>query len=232
MHGEHDDDGQDDGEHVGAVGWARFQPRVLSVGQPWLRQGVPPWHLWGSSQITQTQQTGGSGVASAPDTQQLAKIAYGRPESWHWVFMATLLEAPTPALPGSGIQVDLFFDLILGVGRSSIKIPAFEHFQWSCNNPNPAPVGEAFRLFTTSVRGNRLEDQQGIAHTTDPTVVEQITAQEIQLQTRFILTTTGSGFSAKAEVSAYFAPKTHVRPDWYQQAPDELKFPGGEVPAR
>jgi hypothetical protein len=31
------------------------------------------------------------------------------------------------------------------------------------------------------------------------------------------------------EVAAFLAPKTHVRPDWYRDGPNEIVFAGSEV---
>lgn len=191
-----------------------------------VNSGIPPWHLWGNSQIIETRQTGGTGVGSAPGTGQMAKVAYGRPETWNWIFAATLLEAPTPGLPGTSMQVDLYWDLIIGIGRSAIVLESFEHFRWDCNNPNPAPINS--QLYSTSVKGNRLESQQGVTHTTDPTDIDQFVAQDIQLKCRLILTTSGNGFTAKVEASAQFAPKTHMRPDWFLPS-HNAAFRGAEV---
>lgn len=197
-------------------------PEVLPprAGQ---RSGIAPWHMWGNTQTIQTAQTGGSGVASAPGIGQMLRINYRRPDTWHWILSGVLLEAPAAALPGSGAQIDLFWDLTIGIGRAAMVLEGIEHFRWDYNNPNPTPLGQAFRLTTSSFVGNRTESQQGIVHTTGLTSIDELVFQDAQLTSRLILTTTGNGFSAKVEASAQFAPKTHIRPEWHDK-----RYPGGE----
>lgn len=187
------------------------------------RSGVPPWHMWGNTQTLRATQTAGSGLASPPSPGQMVRIGYKRPESWHWVLSATILEAPEAALAGSDVQIDVLWNLTIGIGRAAMVLPRWEAFRWFWNNPNPAPIGPAFRLITTSSVGNRLQDFSGVTHTTGLSTVDQLVAQDVQLDAQVILTTSGNGFSCVVECSALWSPKTHIRPEWY-----EHRFPGGE----
>lgn len=186
------------------------------------RSGIPPWHMWGNTQTLEVRQSGGSGVG-AEVAGQLARISYARPESWHWIFMSELLSAPDASIPASAATVDVYYDLTIGIGRSMIQIPAFEHHQWQwANGTHPAaPIGE--RLYTTTVPGNRLSNYSLNPAVSDPTIISEFVAQDVQLNCRLVLTTTGNGFTARASVSAQFSPKTHIRPEWH-----EKRFPGAE----
>jgi hypothetical protein len=66
--------------------------------------------------------------------------------------------------------------------------------------------------------------------------VTEIVAQDIQLNVRAQIGISGAlvgyPYNAVCEVTALFAPKTHVRPDWYREGPQEVQFPGGEVGGR
>ena len=68
--------------------------------------------------------------------------------------------------------------------------------------------------------------------------INQIVAEDLQLQVQVVGLTipanvAAAGQNAVVEVSALFAPKTHVRPDWLQlDVPIETQFPGSEVGGR
>lgn len=225
----------------------------------------PPWHLWGNAETFRVPVQSSAGALRPATTGQLIKVAYGRPETWHWLFAAKLIEGP--ASPVNQTQLEVSFDLTVGVGRSAVLLTgnvasglnqnrAFEtyFFQWG-------PVAAAFprgaQLYSTQVLApNRqfrsdapFPDQTGNPTAASDAVapafataffaplIEQIVAESIQLQCRMIaLAAPGSasiGSLVTVEVQAMFAPKTHVRPDWFQiGAPKGKQFPGGEVPGR
>lgn len=247
------DDDQEDGEHVDGS-WSQYQ--AAGAGQPWLRQGTPPWHLWGNSQLVRATVQSSAAVQRVATPGQLVKINYGRPETWQWLFAAKLVAGP-PATVAEFLQVEVAFDLTVGIGRSAIQMPplgsnvfldkAFEQyfFTWGGGASVLFPVN--VQLWTTEVLApNRqfrtnapFPDQTGnaAAGSESASTISQIVAQDLQLNCRVIaLAPPGAphiGQQVTVEVAAQFAPMTHVRPDWQQHgAPPEVQFPGGEVPAR
>jgi len=243
-----DDDGQIDGDFAGSV---NFTP---NTAQPWLRSGMPPWHLWGNSQtlITPVQS---SAIAQRPYTQgQLVKVAYKRPQTWHWLFSAKLIDGPNSS--ANSVQLEVSFDLVIGVGRSVIRMDAensaangnlnqaFESyfFQWGPLAPFPraaqtwtSEVVAPPRILRTdppfeNLTGNAVPPAQSAS------TIDRIVAQDIQLNCRVLALAqpgnTAIGQNVSVEVSAAFAPVTHVRPDWYRKGPPEIAFAGDEIEGR
>ena len=182
---------------------------------------VPPWHLWGGSESLDLVS---GGVVTTPVTgHQLVKIAYGRPETWSWLFLAKMVEGP--ATPG---KIEVFFNLTTGVGRATgqiygqpINLPtqAFEKyvFQWG---GGAAPLNSI--KWSTEAFGPQRDD------TVSPSPENRITeipAQDIQLEIVANLQTVAAGDRAKIIVSAFFAPKNHIRPEWFERVGH---FPGNE----
>lgn len=199
---------------------------------PWLHETNPPWHMWGNS--VQVEVVSESFGVARVATTQLTKVSYKRPETWHWLFAARLVSGPTPLSPQeAGVRVH--FDVILGVGRSVVQILDFETFQWQWSDPgggvSPLPPLSTVLYSTAAVGPNRAFNN---ASTPTPVAntIDQIVAQDIQVQCRL------EGISnypntIVVEVSAFWSPKTHIRPDWLRlDAPDELQFPGAEVEGR
>ena len=185
--------------------------------------GAPPWHLWGGST---TITANFNSVNDRANTQQIVKVSYKRPETWHWLFVARLISGPPGPFPGPGnSQVSIVFNLTCGVGRSVVQLFSFEAFdmRWAA----AVPVGET--LFSVQVLArNRID-------TSDPTliqpnVINQIVASDIQLDAT--VTNVFGPEPAVVEVSAFFSPKTHVRPDWFVDGPPDARFAGGEVAGR
>lgn len=242
------DDGQFDGDRPRSAGFqGQFKP---GAGPNALGAAMPPWHMWGNTlQIDTAVQSPTNPITFA--TGQLVRIAYKRPETWHWVFAVKLIDGPD-ADAVDGISLRVFFDLTIGIGRSMVQIPASGVF----NNQNNDRSFDAFELAwggptvgiqTTFPRNAQLygtatqsykQVLAGLAPTaTTPTaLVDQIVAQDIQLNCRVLaITTPGSPFIGgvvRAEVSAHFAPKTHVRPDWFREGPEPAQYQGGEVEGR
>lgn len=225
-----DDDGQVDGDgplRASPFATAR-SPFALARGdQPWLRQGTPPWHMWGNSQLIST--TLSSGIFSEGISGQLAKIAYGRPETWHFILSARFVSG-TAAPLGTLLDLNIVFELTVGIGRSIFQTFQFDSFRFRWENAN-APTNVV--LWTTQVNAPAMFQNVAVPLPADVRPVTQIVAQDIQLNFRAALLLAGAAvgypYTASAEVSAFFAPKTHVRPDWQRKGPEEMQFPGAEV---
>jgi len=189
--------------------FAAYAP--ANAGQPWLRAPLPPWHLWGG---TETIIAPFASVATRSAGKQLAKVSYRRPESWHWFFAAKLIDGPT-AVANS---VSIGFDVILGVGRASVLIPAFVFLQFDWAG---AAVPRGATKFVTQAVGS---DPVG---GTGTSIISEIPAQDIQLSAT--VTNFFGPAAATVEVSGFWAPKNHIRPDWYLDAPGEAMFAGAET---
>lgn len=225
-----DDFAQVDGDGSGAVD---FTPG--GAGQPWLREGIPPWHMWGNS-ITLDPIALSNEDFLAPDTTgQVVKVAYKRPETWHWLFAARILRAPgRPLIPVASEVVTVKFDLIVGVGRSNFVMRDFETFQWAWVGEQVVPFRHV--MWSTSGLTPALGYTPLPTPEPDPAtrrVISQITAQDIQVSCRISINSEdGIGEPGAVEVAAFFAPKSHIRPDWFVNGPAELMFPGAEIQGR
>lgn len=197
---------------------------VPNAAQPWLRGGVPPWHMWGNTQVIDTLTIGALGnLNPVPKSGQLCKVSYGRPDTWHWVFSAKILSAPDAIAPSLAAVV-VVFDLIVGIGRSNIQLPDFETF--TINYPGVAPKTPFYS--TQALGPNRVLTPTPPA-VAIPNVISEIAAQDIQVLTRVLAFHTAADLPVQIEVSAHFAPKNHIRPDWYRLGPEEVAFPGSET---
>jgi hypothetical protein len=210
--------GQHDGD---ASGGNPFGASLRAA--PWLASD-PPWHMWGTTQ--QLILRGGIGTGLITFTQQLTRVAYKRPETWHWLFVARLISAPD-AGGGEVASINIFFNVQVGLGRSMFTLAGFEHFQWGWAAA-PAPLADALRWSTVGRRPPR----------TTPDVeafdVQELVAQDIQVSADCVFASTIAGNpDATVEVGAFWAPKTHVRPDWLQlDVQPEAQFPGQETAGR
>lgn len=217
--------GQIDGDGGGP------SPFAVSYGeQPWLRSGVPPWHMWGNT--IAVSQTLSAGSNTDQQSGQLIKIAYFRPETWHFILSMRLLRA-TAAPLGTLVQVSAVFDLTAGIGRSIFQTNSFETLLFRWENTT-APLGV---LWATRANAPALvQSNVTVPLPADVRPVEQIVGQDIQMNFRASLSLAGAiaghPYSYDAEVSAFFAPKSHIRPDWFRQGPPELRFAGAEVGGR
>jgi len=154
----------------------------------------PPWLMWGSTQLIAFNTN-----EADPSPAQLAAIDYGRPDSWTFFLQATILERVNVTNPSSAT---FFFDLVIGVGRSTIVLPGFESYVFT----NPVP-GQT--LYSASVNGPpRFTGDVGQNR------VESFCAQTIQLAARAVFTTAATG-RWTVSASGFLSPRTHVRPDWY-----------------
>lgn len=149
-------------------------------------------------------------------TQQLARVQYKRPDSWHWLFAAKLLDAPA-APAGEFVYVKVVFDLTIGIGRAQQTLQNFETFEWLWFDGVQPPYSEQ-RYSTQAISPPRLVDT-----TTPPFAplessrlpITQIVAQDIQLGATVSATRSLGAGTALVEASAFFSPRTHVRPEWH-----------------
>lgn len=175
------------------------------------RSGPPPWHMWGDTRVIDVPT---SIVLLSTQTTQLARVAYGRPETFDFFFGARIIDVQTVATMG-GVQI--WFDVTIGLGRSHFELPGFEYFSWDWT-VLPAPLNQP--KYSTEVLGPIRVD----ASPTIENRIGEITAQDIQVSARIIYGSFGiPNSTAKVEVTAFFAPRSHIRPEWFKG-----EFPGGE----
>jgi hypothetical protein len=189
--------------------------------------------MWGDTKVI-TLGTGGFSLTTV--ASQIAKISYRRPETWSFLFAARLLEGNTV----NPVNTDIFVDFILiaGIGRSSVELlnresvlagvaPGFCRMVFSWPGGGAGPIGRA--KWAAAVNSPELDDTV-VAPSTSRTLIDHICAEDIQCSARALIRLSGpSPSSARVEVSAYFAPRSHVRPDWFAADPDLPQFPGGEA---
>lgn len=207
--------------------------------QPWLRGNMPPWHMWGNvQQIGPITPTFSDSPNPIPSNGQLCRVSYKRPESWHWLFAARIVTAPIMVATNDA-AIDIYWDVITGLGRATQQMITFDHFRWTWIHPTrPTPPFEHV-MWATSSLTPALDYLGAPSFAADPStrrVVNQIVAQDIQLNVRVQFFMRGSQVldaPAVVEVAGFLAPKTHVRPDWLRNdVPDEAQFPGAEVEGR
>ena len=197
----------------------------MSDQQHWVSNPIAPWHMWGSQLIVVAPIVADGGAT----TTQMARVSYRRPENWRFFFGARLIDVPTQAVGDPALTIYVKFDLIIGIGRAmtivkSVNVPAdpdgigtlgFANFTFLLG----APLVSTPRLlkWASSVR-QPLEDDFLDRVEGDP--VDHFPAQDIQCSARVMprhSTVTGN---VTVELSAYFAPNVHVRPDWFVETGD------------
>jgi hypothetical protein len=188
---------------------------------------LAPWHLWGAA-VPLSTKVGGIGFANA-GTGQLARVNYGRPETWRFLFGFSFLTLP----PNDGtnkLTVIVDFDLIVGLGRTSISIASFAQFSRSDIPTNLAALGT---LWTTAAYTSPItQDYTVTSPTSAPVPVETFVAQDIQCSARVRSAggiTALAGKTMGVQAHAYFAPNVHIRPEWFtDKHGDDDRFRGNE----
>lgn len=190
---------------------------------PFNQGGVAPWHMWGTSQILTLD---GGDIQS----RQLAKINYKRPETWTMFFGAQVLSA---ASPNPSLILEVTFEVMIGVGRTAFDTSggfplatagdrAFVYMRFDLPMPYaPSVFGVKY---TNVAHGPPLND----AVAADRPTLEWFPAQDIQCQAG-ARATLSAGATARIQVTSYFAPRSHVRPDWFRDGNDAASFRGGET---
>jgi len=193
--------------------------------------GQPPWHMWGSTErYNVTIPAGDSGNDNA--SVQLARIEYKRPETWSFFLAGRVVAGDAPL---ATITIRLDFDIILGVGRSAFQTrargsQAFQTFRWDLS-PGLG-VQSLGPKWCTEARTPPTDDS-------DPnstTIVSSFPSETISVESR-LFASVGAPQAADLnyviEASSYFAPRTHIRPDWYlEDAIDVERMKGEETGGR
>jgi len=156
---------------------------------------LPPWHLWGGTLNVNLIASGAPFDIIQP---QVCRIAYGRPDTWTFLLWTKVMNSPNAPNPG---VVQVRWNLTLGIGRSAISINDFVIFLLSPLLPTPGT-----RLFTTTTAD------------TESRILTDFPAQDIQLNANCIITGGAApGSVVDLEIGAFFAPKTHNRPEWFRR---------------
>jgi hypothetical protein len=180
---------------------------------------LDPWHLWGDTKLLVVPHS----VTIVDEfSSQLAKVSYGRPETFDFMFGARIVDMSDPLDAGGEISVS--FDVTVGVGRSHLTMLSFERylFYWTA-----APPPIRIQKYSAEVFGPPRTDIAISPATTVPeNLISEITAQDIQVQARVQYTGgLNDPRTASVEVTAFFAPRSHVRPEWFSKGG---KFRGNE----
>jgi len=164
--------------------------------------------MWGQSQGVQFAVTDVATVAAGNVSlgQQGASIDYGRPDSWRFFIGASIL--------GGNITgprtMRVSFELTLGVGRGQLTIPDFVVFQF-----RQVPGGALIpaRKWTSLSSPPPVFDDLAPLILAPP--VEVLTAQSIFITSKIQIPIVNLGDVFNFQLDTFFAPNTHVRPDWY-----------------
>lgn len=183
-----------------------------------MSSGIAPWHMWGTAESISS--ISGGAVQNRPvGTGQLARVSYGRPDTWDFLFGVVAGEARGAGgapMPAGTLRID--FDLIVGLGRSQISMPSFAVFRFTWL---AAQFPSGGTKWTSTVRSPVLDDSAAVQP--DSVLLDHFVAEDIQCSARVQLVTAVNGDEAHVMCHSYFSPRTHVRPEWI-----EGRFPGGE----
>ena len=189
-----------------------------------------PWLMWGSAQ--QVVISAGGPVQSG----QMVRINYGRPETWRFFFGAELLSVSAP--PAADCKLQVAFNVIPGIGRSSFDTTntsnlltppgqlAFAFFQFLIP-AGTQPLGSIVtKRWTSAVRAPKMDDDD----TTIAPLLETLVAQDLQVAARVSQSTGGPNITAQFQLTAFFAPNVHIRPEWSMDGDprNQLRYRGGE----
>lgn len=175
---------------------------------------IPPWLLWGGTQNLKVVSTGAG--TQAPIAQgQIARIDYDRPDTWKWFFLARIVEGTTAA---ANTTVTCVFDVTMGVGRTqtTARLGRFV-FNWA----GAVPVSQDAIVKFANNRSTGNPQDDGAAAVQN--VVDSFPAQNIQVVATVQLLNLNAGDFVTMEMTALFAPTTHVPGLWFP--PEEFKPP-------
>lgn len=213
--------------------------------------GSAPWQMWGNTQLIAAPPNTFTDPNVSEQKISLCRVAYNRPETWRFLLAAKLVSAPATG-GGDQANVSLWFELMTGIGRSAIILPfwaSLPGWQWNFGASVPVNLTDWTNWTSGSNLGRTITDaftsvtdETPPVTTTFPQILSSFTiptdtiiGQDMTLvaHVNFVTDIPGVTQPAVVEVSAQFAPNTHVRPDWMQvDAGPREQFPGGEIRGR
>jgi len=185
---------------------------------------LAPWHMWGGDRILTVNPS----TRLPGDPVQLARINYARPETWSFFLGARILGGDTPTT-GATI-LTLGFDIMVGTGRSLFQsqapaalggfVTAFSSFTWSVPIGSVPGTQPSNAKYVTQITGPQLDDTAAAPGVREP--IQWLAAQDIQCSVRVLdyLVGAASTPGVRVQASAYFAPRSHVRPEWFGKSPE------------
>ena len=177
---------------------------------------VPPWHTWGNVvTVARPSQPGNNDFGY----QQILRVAYGRPESWRFLLFAEPFGFAQ--LPGDA-RLEVFFQLMTGVGRSVITLPTgvafgkkqtgtpgtWGRFRFDVLAGADAEPPAKWTTYALPPPPNDGVPSEGVFPS------EVIVGQDIQIGCYMRFIGGLPGRSTGARIGAVVAPWHHARPDW------------------
>jgi hypothetical protein len=201
--------------------------------------GAEPWQMWGNTQELVAPPNAFTNPNAADKQVTLCRVTYGRPDTFRFLVSAFLKSAPATA-PGEQANASVWFELMTGIGRSSIILPFWIQLgSWQWNGGAPVPTGRGGQIWTNQAATGTpvfsVDDQTPQVSWISTSYTDQIVGQDMTLVAHATFTTDIANVTEPAifEVSGQFAPNTHVRPDWMQiDAGPREQFAGGEIKGR
>lgn len=174
-------------------------------------RGLPPWHTWGVDETLNFTTLTGLNLI----TRQLTRIDYKRPDSWRFLVFLKTLESDQA---NPNWSVTAAFQLMIGIGRSNVVIP-----NWIVLTTGLQAVGAQPQLLTSTAPTVGLVTP-GAGGTALQAFSDVIVGQQINVSCN--ATANAAAGTLAIQVGAYFAPASHIRPDWYERVP---VFAGEEI---
>lgn len=190
-----------------------------------------PWHMWGTTvQMSPVYRPAAAPQEQIQASQQILRINYKRPDTWSFWLGAKIVGGTISAV---ATNVRCLVHLNIGLGRSSFETKqdpydigqfGFHVFNWVIGpGAQPGSTNNNTK-YTTVVRSPPNQDDMPPDDTRF--LIDRFPAQDIQCWADASVMAADVGTRIDLEVSAYFAPMTHVRPDWFNE---ENQFPGAET---
>jgi hypothetical protein len=170
-----------------------------------MSQSIAPWFLWGGTKtLTMTNPFPVSADGVIGPTEQIAQVQGDFPTVWRFLFVAKLQPLPVPQ---PGIVVTVQFNLRVGISRDHVEIPRFAKLELDpIDNVKALTIAPQPLLFSID---------------TVAPLIDQFPAESIYLFATLDSGPLQGNQVVSVDVSALFAPVSHVRPEWYAG-----KFPG------
>lgn len=206
-------------------------------------QNISPWRMWGSSERLSARLSllagpGGHWTVAGTAERQLTAIHYARPETWSFFLAATLLDCtPQPPAGVGRPVVTAHFDVTIGVGRSQIVLVDFVKFQLVSDfapGANSFPVPLTFYT-TRAAAGPASYDATATPPLAFGLPIEEVCSEEINVLGRVTIeipptTDNNAPLEASMLLHSYWAPRVHVRPEWFGNEDKGFYGPGSSVP--